>query len=307
MVRSQQRVFNLLLLRGALREVRGDIRWHELLAPYTSLQVGGVADVLVVPADVEDVIQVVRGAKRSDIPIMVLGGTNVLIQDKGVRGIVMDVKQLANIYESSSQIVYAQAGVRLPRLMQFSLGRNLSGMEWAAGIPGTVGGGVVMNAGTRLGEMQDVLHAVDFVTPYGIRKRIEASALSFMYRKTKLPKGIVVGAWVQLTSAAKSTIQAATKEYLQYRKVTQPLTLPNAGSVFKNPAGDSAGRLIEAAGLKGLRIGDAEVSTKHGNFIVNRGAATAEQVLRLVRTVRDRVSRKFGIRLHLEWKVIGER
>ena len=306
MVRGQQRVISLPVLRGALLHVMGDIRWHEPLASYTSLQVGGVADVLVIPADVDDVIQVVRGAKKSHIPLMVLGGTNVLIQDKGIRGIVMDLKQLAKIKEDGHQLVYAQAGVRLPRLMQFALGRNLTGMEWAAGIPGTVGGGVVMNAGTRLGEMQDVLHAVDFVTAYGIRKRLEASALSFMYRKTKLPKGIVVGAWVQLTSAAKSTIQAVTKEYLQYRKTTQPLTLPNAGSVFKNPIGDSAGRLIEAAGLKGLRIGDAEVSTKHGNFIVNRGAATAEQVLRLVRTVRDRVTRKFGVRLHLEWKVIGE-
>ena len=271
MVRGPQRIFNLPVLRGALLYVKGDIRWHEPLAPYTSLQVGGVADVLVIPADVEDVIQVVRGAKKSNIPLMVLGGTNVLIQDNGIRGIVMNVKQLAKIHEDGSQIVYAQAGVRLPRLMQFALGRNLSGMEWAAGIPGTVGGGVVMNAGTRLGEMQDVLHAVDFVTAYGKRKRIEASVLSFMYRKTKLPKGIVVGAWVQLASAEKSTIQAATKDYLQYRKATQPLTLPNAGSVFKNPTGDSAGRLIEATGLKGLRIGDAEVSSKHGNFIVNRG------------------------------------
>ena len=152
--------------------------------------------------------------------------------------------------------------------MQFALGRKLSGMEWAAGIPGTVGGGVVMNAGTRLGEMQDVLQAVDLVTIRGIRKRIEASSLSFTYRKTRLPKGIVVGAWLQLTAVAKGTIEAVTKSYLQYRKATQPLSLPNAGSVFKNPPGDSAGRLIEAAGLKGWRIGDAEVSTKHANFIV---------------------------------------
>ena len=259
------------------------------------------------PADVEDVIHVVRSAQRNHIPIMVLGGTNVIIRDKGIRGIVMQLKQLTKIHQEDGQIVYAQAGVRLPRLMQFALGRSLSGMEWAAGIPGTVGGGVAMNAGTHLGEMQDVLHAVDFVTAHGKRKRLEASTLSFLYRKTVLPKGIVVGAWVRLTASAKETIQSATKQYLQYRKSTQPLTLPNAGSVFKNPPGDSAGRLIEASGLKGLRIGDAEVSTKHGNFIVNRGAASAEQVLKLIRTVRSRVVRKFGISLQLEWKVIGER
>ena len=306
MVAGQSRSPSVAVLRRALLHVEGEIRWHEPLALHTSLQVGGPADVLVFPADVEDVIRVVRGARMNHIPLMVLGGTNVVIRDKGIRGIVMQLKPLTQIQEEPQHMVYVQAGVRLPRLMQFALGRKLSGMEWAAGIPGTVGGGVVMNAGTRLGEMQDVLHAVDFVTINGKRKRIEASTLSFVYRKTMLPQGIVIGAWMQLASAAKDTIQLATKQYLQYRKTTQPLTLPNAGSVFKNPTGDSAGRLIEAAGLKGLRIGDAEVSTKHANFIVNRGAATADQVILLVRKVRDRVARKFGVRLKLEWKVVGE-
>jgi UDP-N-acetylmuramate dehydrogenase len=306
MVTGQSLSPSVSVLGRALLHVEGEIRWHEPLSLHTSLQVGGPADVLVFPADVEDVIRVVRGARMNHIPLMVLGGTNVVIRDKGIRGIVMQLKPLTQIQEEPQHMVYAQAGVRLPRLMQFALSRKLSGMEWAAGIPGTVGGGVVMNAGTRLGEMQDVLHAVDFVTINGKRKRIEASTLSFVYRKTMLPKGIVIGAWMQLTSAAKNTIQLATKQYLQYRKTTQPLTLPNAGSVFKNPTGDSAGRLIEAAGLKGLRIGDAEVSTKHANFIVNKGAATAGQVLLLVQKVRDRVARKFGVRLKLEWKVVGE-
>jgi len=295
------------MLRRALLHVQGDIRWQEPLASLTSLQVGGPADVLVIPSDVEDVVHVVRGARLGKIPLTVLGGTNVVIRDKGIRGIVMSLKALTNIYEEANQLVYTQAGVRLPRLMQFALGRELSGMEWAAGIPGTVGGGVVMNAGTRLGEMQNVLKAVDLVTVHGKRKRVEACTLSFMYRKTILPKGIVVGAWLQLRTAMKGTIQSVTKDYLHYRKTTQPLTLPNAGSVFKNPIGDSAGRLIEAAGLKGLKIGDAQVSTKHANFIVNRGAATAQQVLSLVRKVRDQVARKFGVRLQLEWKVIGEK
>ncbi|MGV7227290.1 MAG: UDP-N-acetylmuramate dehydrogenase [Nitrospirales bacterium] len=295
------------MLRRALLHIQGDIRWQEPLAPLTSLQVGGPADVLVIPSDVEDVVHVVRGARLGKIPLTVLGGTNVVVRDKGIRGIVMSLKALTNIYEEANQLVYTQAGVRLPRLMQFALGRELSGMEWAAGIPGTVGGGVVMNAGTRLGEMQNVLKAVDLVTIHGKRKRVEACTLSFMYRKTILPKGIVVGAWLQLRTAMKGTIQSVTKDYLHYRKTTQPLTMPNAGSVFKNPNGDSAGRLIEAAGLKGLQIGDAEVSTKHANFIINRGAATAEQVLSLVRKVREQVARKFGVRLQLEWKVIGEK
>ncbi len=220
-------------LRRALTLVEGEIRWHEPLAPLTSLQVGGPADVLVIPSDVEDVIRVVRGARMSHIPLMVLGGTNVIIRDKGIRGMVMQLKHLTHIQEEGDHLVYAQAGVRLPRLMQFALGRKLSGMEWAAGIPGTVGGGVVMNAGTRLGEMQDVLHAVDFVTINANRKRIEAATLTFLYRKTRLPKGIVLGAWLQLRSAAKATIQSATKQYLQYRKATQPLALPQCRIGFQ--------------------------------------------------------------------------
>ena len=293
-------------LQRAVQHVHGEVHWNESLAPLLSLQVGGPADVLVFPQDVEDVIRVLVGARTEGIPFVVLGGTNVVVRDKGIRGIVMQLKHLSGIHEEAGHMVYAQAGVRLPRLMQFAVGHHLSGMEWAAGIPGTVGGGVVMNAGTRLGEMQEVLHAVDLVNLRGHRVRIESSNMSFTYRKATLPKGVVVGAWVQLALSDKAQVEAKTKTYLQYRRETQPLTLPNAGSVFKNPPGDSAGRLVEAAGLKGVRIGDAEVSTKHANFIVNRGAATADQVLALIRKVRQTVAKKFGVRLQLEWKIIGE-
>jgi UDP-N-acetylmuramate dehydrogenase len=293
-------------LQRALQYVQGEIRWDEPLAPILSLQVGGPADVLVIPSDMEDVIRVVQGARAENIPFVVLGGTNVVVRDKGIRGIVMQLKQLSGIYEEGNHVVYAQAGVRLPRLMQFALGRNLSGMEWAAGIPGTVGGGVVMNAGTQLGEMKDILRAVDLVNIRGQRVRREASNMCFAYRKATLPKGVVIGAWVQLIPSTRAHIEGKTKSYLRYRRTTQPLTIPNAGSVFKNPPGDSAGRLVEAAGLKGRRIGDAEVSTKHANFIVNRGTATAAQILALIRKVQQTVAKKFGVRLQLEWKIIGE-
>jgi UDP-N-acetylmuramate dehydrogenase len=293
-------------LQRAVLHVHGEVRWGEPLAPLLSLQVGGPADVLVVPSDVEDLIRVIQGARAEEIPVVVLGGTNVVVRDKGIRGIVMQLKHLIGIHVEANHVVYAQAGVRLPRLMQFAMGRNLSGMEWAAGIPGTVGGGVVMNAGTQLGEMKDVLRAVDLVNLRGRRVRVEASSMSFGYRKSTLPKGIVVGAWVQLIPSTRDHIEGRSKTYLRYRRATQPLTLPNAGSVFKNPPGDSAGRLVEAADLKGTRVGDAEVSTKHANFIVNRGTATASEVLALIRKVRQTVARKFGVRLQLEWKIIGE-
>ncbi len=294
------------MIRQALASVKGEVLWNEPLSTITSLQVGGPADVLVRPSSVDDVIQVVKGARAHGIPWLVLGGTNVIVRDKGIRGIVMSLNQLTEMKENPLQVLYAQAGVRLPRLMQYAQRRQLSGMEWAAGIPGTVGGAVIMNAGTRLGEMQQVLRAVDLVNTRGKRVRVEAARMSFAYRKTKLPRGVIVGAWMQLKTLAKGKIEAVTKEYLQYRRATQPLTLPNAGSVFINPSGDSAGRLIEAVGLKGCRIGDAEISTKHANFIVNRGEATAVQVLALIRKSRAHVARKLGVHLQLELKVIGE-
>ncbi len=293
-------------LQRALEHVEGEIVWGECLAHLTSLQVGGPADVLVMPSDVSDLLRVIQGAKTHEVDYMVLGGTNVVVRDKGIRGIVIQLKHLITIREEEGQVIYAQAGLRLPRLMQFAMSRRLTGMEWAAGIPGTVGGAVVMNAGTKLGEMKDVLSGVDLINVRGKRIRLEAASLVFQYRKTTLPKGVVVGAWLQLRSSSRQAIETVAKDYLQYRKSTQPLTLPNAGSVFVNPPGDSAGRLIEAAGLKGFRIGDAEVSKKHGNFIVNRGEATAEQVLSVIRKVRREVGKKFGVRLRLELKVIGE-
>lgn len=291
----------------ALQDVDGDIEWDVLLSTVTSLQVGGPADVLVAPKDIQNVARVLLGARKQHLPIVVLGGTNVVVRDKGIRGIVMQLKHLTELRKDSPDRLYAEAGVRMPMLMQYAVRHRLSGMEWAAGIPGTVGGGIVMNAGTRLGEMKDSLHAVDFVNSRGRRMRIEASALTFSYRKTALPKGIVVGAWFQLKAGTREGIEQATKSYLQYRKETQPLTLPNAGSVFKNPPGQSAGQLVESLGLKGLRVGDAEVSTKHANFIVNQGQATASDVLTLIRKVRSLVAKKLGIHLELEWKILGER
>ena len=291
----------------ALQDVEGDIEWSVPLSTVTSLQVGGPADVLVAPKDIANVARIILGARRQHLPVVVLGGTNVVVRDKGIRGIVMQLKHLTAMKKEGSDRMYAEAGVRMPVLMQFAVRHQWSGMEWAAGIPGTVGGGVAMNAGTRLGEMKDALQAVDFVNSRGRRMRIEASALTFSYRKTILPKGIVVGAWFQLKAAAQQQIEQVTKSYLQYRKETQPLTLPNAGSVFKNPPGHSAGRLVESLGLKGLRIGHAEVSTKHANFIVNQGGATASDVLALIRKVRGLVAQQLGFHLELELKILGER
>lgn len=163
-----------------------------------------------------------------------------------------------------------------------------------------------MNAGTRLGEMKDAVKAVRLVSTKGKVCDLQAESIRFDYRRARLPKGIVVGVWLQLRPGLRADIARIVKEYLHYRKDTQPLAMPSAGCVFKNPPRDSAGRLLEAAGLKGMRVGDAEVSTKHGNFIVNRGHASAADVIDLIQKVQRMIKQKAGVRLDLELKVVGE-
>ena len=293
-------------LKTALLGIRGEVTFDAPLAALTSLCIGGPADALVSPEDVHDVCRLVRQAQTVRIPIMVLGGTNLLVQDGGIRGIVLSLANLAAIEIEDTRLVFAEAGARMPVLLGFAVHHGLSGLEWAAGIPGTVGGAVVMNAGTKLGEMQDCLDAIQMVDPEGRLVTYAAADVSFAYRSVSLPEGVVVGAWLRLTPASRETIDSRTKSYLQYRKQSQPLSQPNAGSVFKNPQGTTAGRLIEEAGLKGYRVGDVQVSTKHANFIVNLGQARSADVLQLIETIQLEVSQQTGITLELEWKVVGE-
>ncbi len=294
-------------LKTALSGLRGEVVFDAPLAELTSLCIGGPADALVSPEDVHDVCRIVRQAHAARIPIMVLGGTNLLVRDGGIRGIVLSFPNLAAIELEDPRLVFAEAGARMPVLLGFAVHHGLSGLEWAAGIPGTVGGAVVMNAGTKLGEMQDCLDAIQMVDPDGRLVTYAADSVAFTYRSVSLPEGVVVGAWLRLTPASREIIESRTKSYLQYRKQSQPLSQLNAGSVFKNPQGTTAGRLIEEAGLKGCRVGDAEVSSKHANFIVNLGQARATDVLQLIETIQREVFQRTGITLELEWKVVGER
>lgn len=290
----------------ALKGIRGKVTFDAPLRELTALRIGGPADALVVPEDLEDVCQLMKQARFGQLPVTVLGGTNVLIRDGGVRGIVLHFSQLTRIVDQDNSVVYAEAGTRMPALLGHAVSRALSGLEWAAGIPGTVGGAVVMNAGTHLGEMKDCLKAIHFINPEGQVVIYPASSISFSYRHAALPEGVVVGAWIQLTAASGAKVESETKSYLQFRKNTQPLTQPNAGSVFKNPPNASAGQLIEEAGLKGFRIGDAQVSTKHANFIVNAGRARATDAILLIKKIQQDVFHRAGVMLELEWKIIGE-
>jgi UDP-N-acetylmuramate dehydrogenase len=293
-------------LQRAVVGLRGRVTFGAALGGYTSFKIGGPADVLVEPANVDDVRRVVVQARAAKIPLFVVGGTNLLIRDGGIRGIVVSLARLRAIHEEPEAVLYAEGGLGMPTLIGYAIRRSLAGMEWAAGIPGTVGGCLVMNAGTRLGEMKDAVKAVRLVTMNGDLRDLPAASIRFQYRRARLPKGIVVGVWLQLRQGVRGEIARIVKDYLHYRKDTQPLAMPSAGCVFKNPPNDSAGRLLEATGLKGMRVGDAEVSTKHGNFIVNRGHATAADVISLIRKVRQAIKQKAGIRLDLELKIVGE-
>lgn len=286
--------------------LRGRVTFGAALRAYTSFRIGGPADALVEPADVDDVRRLVVQARKANVPLFVVGGTNLLIRDGGIRGIVVSLAKLRAIHEEPGAVLYAEGGVGMPTLIGYAIRRSLAGLEWAAGIPGTVGGCLVMNAGTRLGEMKDAVKAVRLVTTNGNVCDLPAASIPFQYRRARLPKGIVVGVWLQLREGLRADIARIVKDYLHYRKETQPLAMPSAGCVFKNPPDDSAGRLLEAAGLKGLRVGDAEVSTKHGNFIVNRGDATADDVIHLIQKVRRVIRQKAGVRLELELKIVGE-
>ncbi len=292
-------------LRAAVKGVRGEVLFHASLAPYTSFRIGGPADVYVMPEDAEALGRLVIQARGLKIPVFVLGGTNVLVRDGGLRGVVVGLTKLHDIRDEGKGVLYSEAGVVMPSLVKYAITRSLSGLEWAAGIPGTVGGCLVMNAGTRLGEMSNAVKAVRIVNDQGEIQDFPAEALHFTYRRTQTPPGIVVGVWVQLQPGEREVIDREVKNYLKYRKDTQPLSLPSAGCVFKNPEPNSAGQLIEAVGMKGARIGDAQVSEKHANFMVNQGKATAKDVLALIKQVGKAVEAQTGVTLQLELKIVG--
>ena len=293
------------LREGAPARPPTEIRQHEPMSRHTTMKAGGDADLLVVPQDVEELKRVVLAAQGAGLPLIVLGGSNVIVQDGGITGVVVKLSRLNRIRVVGSDRIDAEAGVLLPRLARAAARAGLSGLEFAIGIPGTVGGSIVMNAGTRDGELAPRIESVTLMRPDGDVVTLEREALRFRYRHAELPQGCVVSARFALQPAPMAEIDATMKRMLGARSESQPLHSPSAGCVFKNPPGDSAGRLIEAAGLKGCRIGDAQVSERHANFIINRGHAHTHHILALIRHVGRQVERRFGVTLELEVKIIG--
>lgn len=296
--------------RRRLEDALGDrIRFDAPLARFTSLGVGGPADALATPADREELAALLGLAREHGLPVRFLGrGFNTLVRDEGVDGIVVRLARFRRLEERPGGLLRAEAGVSHAQLTRFCTERGLSGLEFAAGIPGSVGGWLAMNAGIGVREMVDVVREIEVMSPTGRRRRhLGAERLRFRYRALRGPAAgsALVSTLLAVTPAEPEAVRAEVERLLARRAATQPLDVPSCGSIFKNPPGEFAGRLIEMAGLKGERRGGAEISTVHANFIANRGGATAADVLALIETARERIRGASGIRLETEVHVVG--
>ncbi len=289
------------------RRVRGEATRDAPLAPRTAIRVGGAADLLVRPADPDAVSDLLRLARDLGVPLAVLGGgANTLVADRGVRGIVMRLPPDLVPERAEGERLSLGAGQPTSRLWIRGHALGLVGMEFIAGIPGTLGGAVAMNAGTGAGEMKDVVSRVELATCDGAGL-VEARDLGFAYRTCRLPEGAVVTrVEMELRRGDVDASERAMQEDRARRRRTQPLDRPTFGSAFRNPPGEYAGRLIESVGLKGHRVGNAMWSEVHANFVVNLGGATARDVLALVNLARSRVKERFGIALETEVRLLGE-
>ena len=280
------------------------------LAPYTSARIGGPADILVTVKSADEFAAVMKVIWDYGMPYYILGGgSNVLVSDKGVRGVVVLDRAKEVQFEGGDQpTVKCEAGVIFSNLANRCASKGLAGLEWAATVPGTVGGAVYGNAGAFDGDMSHNLIWADVLTLNG-RVKLSVEQMKYGYRTSVLKRGeinaIVLSAMLRLKNSTKEEVSVKIDEFSERRKTAQP---PGAsmGSMFKNPAGDHAGRLIEAASLKGTRIGNAEISTKHGNFFINHGETKAEDVRALIRLTQQTVREKFGVELELEVELAGE-
>jgi UDP-N-acetylmuramate dehydrogenase len=294
--------------RGEIaRRVRGECRADEPLAPRTSIRVGGPADLLVRPADPADLAALLAAVRELGLPLSVLGGgANTLVADAGVRGVVVRLPADFGEERAEGETLLLSAGAPIGRLAARGHALGLVGAEFSAGIPGTLGGATAMNAGTRLGEMRQLLTRVELATAEGLGF-VPAAALQLAYRHSLLPAGAVVTrVELRLRPGDVAASRAAMEADVAHRRRTQPLHQPSFGSTFWNPPGRFAGQLIEAVGLKGHRVGGAMFSDLHANFIVNLGGATARDVLALMRLARARVEERFGERLQAEVKLLGQ-
>lgn len=292
-----------------VQRFKGTVLFDVSMKEYVSLKIGGSADVMAFPEDAADLRELIKFASSKKFPLFYLGGgTNLLVRDAGIRGIVVNLSEgMKDITFLDDMKVVAGSGVKLADLARECALKGLGGMEFAVGIPGVLGGAVVMNAGCYGSQMNDVVEGVEIIDKKGNKGFLSNSELGFGYRSSKIKDGVVVvRVHLALSTKDPGEINARMKELRAKRKESAPVKMPNAGSIFKNPEEGSAGRLIDEAGLKGLSSGEAQISTVHANYIVNNGNARAADVLSLMATIRDKVYSSTGVMLEPEIKVIGE-
>jgi UDP-N-acetylmuramate dehydrogenase len=291
----------------------GTVRFNEPLKNYTTFKCGGNADILVYPEKRENIARIIKAASEEKVPVTVIGGgSNLLVGDNGVRGIVLRISDDC-IVSSTLSIqddgkIYADASIPKDQFIDFAIEAGYGGIEFMAGIPGSIGGGIVMNAGTDTGCFIDILHSVKIVTESGEEKSIPVSREMSSYRSFDAGKGsIVTGGYFNLTKArSQGKIRKKVDAVLNERKLKHPVHIPSAGSVFKNPEGFSSWKLIDDAGLKGKRIGGAMVSDMHTNFIVNVDNALATDIRNLIEYIQETVFRVYEVKLETEIRMIGE-
>lgn len=288
---------------------RQHILEDEWMNKHTTFKIGGPADLYVIPSSEEELIHAIQVCKQENLPYYVIGnGSNLLVTDKGFRGIIIEVyKQLADIKVEGNYIT-AYAGALLSKIANIALENNLTGLEFAHGIPGTLGGAVTMNAGAYGGEMKQVIESATVIDDHGQVKTLSLEELELEYRKSIVSRlgYTVIKATIRLSEGEAEAIRALMKELGQKRRDKQPLEYPSAGSTFKRPEGHFAGKLIMDSGLRGYQIGGAQVSEKHCGFIINRDHATCADVMQLIKYIQSEIKAKFDVEIEPEVRMIGE-
>lgn len=298
-----------MLDREKLLSVTDNVLFDEDMKKHTSFRIGGRADAFVSASGTLEIEKLRCICDETDTPYMILGnGSNVLVSDKGIRGVVIHIGADMAKCRIDGCEVYADAGILMSSLSKKLLEASLTGFEFASGIPGTLGGGIFMNAGAYGGELKDIIENVTFIAPDGMIRTETAEKLDMSYRHSMFSDGgyIIISCKLRLKKGNYDEIKARMQDYNSRRAEKQPLNLPSAGSTFKRPDGYFAGKLIQDAGLMGFSIGGAQVSEKHAGFVVNTGSATAADVTALIEHVQNTVEERFGVRLEPEVRFIGE-
>ncbi|MDD7408172.1 MAG: UDP-N-acetylmuramate dehydrogenase [Anaerovoracaceae bacterium] len=294
----------LLQLAGSGGSVRMDAPMKE----YTTFRVGGPADLLVEPGDVNSLVTITTALKENGVPYYLLGnGSNILVRDEGFRGVIIKIGRKMSNVSVTGNVVEAEAGAMLSYVSKEAAARSLAGMEFASGIPGSIGGAVFMNAGAYGGEMKQIVTSVTAAEQDGSIRVYSADECDFGYRHSAFADNgsVVLSARIELEKGDKAQILAYMNDLSERRRSKQPLNLPSAGSTFKRPEGHYAGQLIDEAGMRGASYGGAQVSPKHAGFVVNNGNATADDILQLIKLVQMRVKETSGVDLETEVRIIG--